>query len=110
MDRILHAVADPARRAILDLLRNSELASSEIASHFDMTHSAISQHLKVMLDAGLIQVRRDGTRRLYCTRPEGLAELRSILLYLITSTTFTATPPPQTAEQPTSSEIQEESI
>jgi DNA-binding transcriptional ArsR family regulator len=88
MDHMLHAIADPARREMLELLRNSELASSEIAAHFKMTHSAVSQHLRVLLDAGLVQVRKEGTRRLYRGSPEGLAELRSILLYLITTTTM----------------------
>ena len=84
MDHILHAIADPARREMLELLRDSELASSEIASHFQMTHSGVSQHLRVLLDAGLVTVRKEGTRRLYRGCPEGLAELRSVLLYLAT--------------------------
>jgi DNA-binding transcriptional ArsR family regulator len=85
MDRMIHAIADPARREILDLLHHSEIASGDIAGHFQMTHSAISQHLKVLVDAGLVTVRKEGTRRIYSACPDGLAELRSVLLYLLAS-------------------------
>ena len=61
------------------LIRVSELASSDIATHFDITRPAISQHLQVLAEAGLVSVRKDGTRRLYQARPEGLADLRAFL-------------------------------
>ena len=86
MDHLLHAFADSTRRQILELLQKAEMSSSEIASHFDMTHSAVSQHLKVLQDARLVRVRKDGTRRLYRICPEGIAELRSLLLYFATLT------------------------
>ena len=80
MDLVLRAIAEPRRREILRLLQSTELSSGEIASHFaDVTRPAISQHLKVLADAGLVTLRKEGTRRLYQARPEGLAEVRSFL-------------------------------
>jgi DNA-binding transcriptional ArsR family regulator len=79
LDRVLHAIAEPHRREILRLVHHAELPSGEIASRFDVTRPAISQHLGVLTDAGLITVRREGTRRLYRARPEGLIELRQFL-------------------------------
>ena len=79
MDMALHAIAEPHRRGILRLVQDAELSSGEIASQFDVTRPAISQHLKVLVDAGLVTVRSEGTRRLYRARPEGLAELRRFL-------------------------------
>ena len=79
MDLALKAIAEPRRRAILRLVRSDELSSGEIASQFDVTGPAISQHLGVLKDAGLVTERRDGTRRLYRARPEGLRDLRTFL-------------------------------
>ena len=79
IDTVLQAIAEPRRREILQLLRMVERSSGEIAAHFDVTRPAISQHLQVLLSAGLLTVRKDGTRRLYQARPEGLAELREFL-------------------------------
>ena len=79
LDLALRAIAEPRRREILGLIRRDELSSTEIASHFDVTRPAISQHLGVLEQAGLVDVRRVGTRRLYRVRPEGLAELRSFI-------------------------------
>src|SRR5438132_13856055 len=63
--------------AILRLVRDREYPSGEIAARFpDVTGPAISQHLRVLREAGLVHERRAGTRRLYRARPEGLAELR----------------------------------
>lgn len=76
MDLALKALVEPRRRAILRLVRDAELSSGEIASQFDVTGPAISQHLGVLKDAGLVAERRVGTRRLYSARPEGLADLR----------------------------------
>ena len=76
-DATLHALADSRRRAILSLVRHTELPSGEIAVYFpDVTAPAISQHLRVLREAGLISERRSGTRRLYRARPEGLRDLR----------------------------------
>jgi DNA-binding transcriptional ArsR family regulator len=79
MDDVLRAIAEPRRRAILQLVAGHELAAGEIAAHFEVTRPAVSQHLTVLKDAGLIAERRDGTRRLYRARPEGLDELQRFL-------------------------------
>ena len=79
METALKALAAPRRRAILRLVRDGELSAGEIASHFDVTRPAVSQHLTLLKEAGLVDERRNGTRRLYRARPEGLAELREFL-------------------------------
>jgi DNA-binding transcriptional ArsR family regulator len=76
---LFEAIAQPKRREILRLLAVGELSAGDVASRFSVTQPAISQHLKVLKEAGLISERRDGTRRLYRARPEGLAELHSFL-------------------------------
>lgn len=77
---VLNALADPRRRAILRLVRDVERPAGHIAAHFpDVTGPAISQHLRVLREAGLIVERRSGTRRLYRARPEALRELRAWL-------------------------------
>ena len=75
IDKAIQAITEPRRREILHLVRNGELASSAIASHFDISAPAISQHLKVLEEAGLVVVRRAGTKRYYGIRREGFAEL-----------------------------------
>jgi DNA-binding transcriptional ArsR family regulator len=79
MEAVARAIAEPRRRAILRLVRDDELAAGEIAAHFDVTRPAVSQHLTVLKDAGLLTERRDGTRRLYRVRPQGLEDLREFL-------------------------------
>jgi DNA-binding transcriptional ArsR family regulator len=76
VEAAVRAIAEPRRRDILRLVRDDELSAGAIASHFDVSRPAISQHLKVLKDAGLVDERRAGTRRLYRIRPEGFAELR----------------------------------
>jgi DNA-binding transcriptional ArsR family regulator len=76
MDAAIKALAEPRRREILRLVRDDELSSGEIASRFEVTGPAISQHLGVLREAGLVAERREGTRRLYRARPEGLADIR----------------------------------
>jgi DNA-binding transcriptional ArsR family regulator len=78
-DAVLRALAEPQRRRILTLVRDGELPAGEIAEHFDITHQAVSQHLRVLRDAGLLQERRDGTRRLYAIRPEAIESVREFL-------------------------------
>jgi DNA-binding transcriptional ArsR family regulator len=75
----LKALAEPNRVAILTLIRVRELPAGEIAEHFQTTRSAVSQHLRVLTDAGLLTERREGTRRLYRLRPEGFRSLRKLL-------------------------------
>ena len=79
MQAAIDAIAEPRRREILGLVRDRELAAGEIAAHFDVTRQAVSQHLRNLRDAGLVSERRDGTRRMYRARPEGLNELRAFL-------------------------------
>src|SRR5690242_20892270 len=79
MEAALKAIAEPRRRRILALVRDEELAAGEIAEHFDVTRPAVSQHLTVLKEAGLVDERRNGTRRLYRARPEGLADLKEFL-------------------------------
>jgi len=79
MEATLKAIAEPRRRQILELVREGELSAGEIAGHFDVTRPAISQHLGVLKEAGLVSERRNGTRRLYLARPEGLRELQAFL-------------------------------
>jgi DNA-binding transcriptional ArsR family regulator len=79
VEAALRAIAEPRRRQILRLVRDEEMSAGEIASHFEVTRSAVSQHLRVLKDAGLVAERRHGTRRIYRIRPEGLAELREFI-------------------------------
>src|SRR4026209_1823524 len=79
METALKAIAAPRRRQILRLVRDGELSAGEIASHFDVTRPAVSQDLTLLKEAGLVDERRNGTRRLYRARPEGLADLRAFL-------------------------------
>ena len=79
MEAALKAIAEPRRRHILALVRDGELSAGEIAAHFEVTRPAVSQHLNVLKEAGLLSERRRGTRRLYRARLEGLAELKAFL-------------------------------
>jgi DNA-binding transcriptional ArsR family regulator len=75
----LQALAEPRRRDILRLVRDQPRSVNEIAARFDISQQAVSQHLKVLKEAGLVAVRPQGQRRLYVVRPEGLAALRDYL-------------------------------
>ena len=79
VEQTLRAIAEPSRRKILRLVQNNELPAGEIASHFEITRPAISQHLRILKNAGLVTERREGTKRLYRARPEGLEEIREFL-------------------------------
>jgi DNA-binding transcriptional ArsR family regulator len=79
MEAALKAIAEPRRRQILELVREQELSAGAIASQFDVTRPAISQHLGVLKEAGLVDERRNGTQRLYRARPQGLSELKTFL-------------------------------
>ncbi len=69
------ALADPTRRAILDLLANQELSVGEVVDHFDIAQSGISRHLNVLEDARLIRRRREGQRRVCSLNPQSLSEV-----------------------------------
>jgi DNA-binding transcriptional ArsR family regulator len=80
VQKAIEALAEPRRRDILTLVHRDELAAGAIAAHFpDVTRPAVSQHLRTLREAGLIAERRDGTRRLYRARAEGLTTLREYL-------------------------------
>ena len=75
----LRAIVEPRRREILRLVHDQELTSGAIAAHFDVTGPAISQHLGVLAQAGLVSMRRSGTKRLYRAAP---GRLWALSLYL----------------------------
>ena len=79
IDLALRAIAEPRRRDILRLVLDREMSAGEIAARFDVTRPAISQHLRVLEEAGLVAARPEGTRRMYRRRPEGFKELRQFL-------------------------------
>jgi DNA-binding transcriptional ArsR family regulator len=73
------AIADPTRRRVLELVRDAEVPAGEIAAQFPVSRPAVSRHLRVLREAGLVQERRVGRERLYRANPEPLAELREWL-------------------------------
>ena len=75
----LKALAEPRRVAILRLLAGGEKRAGDIAERFDTTRPAISEHLRVLVDARLVSMRREGTRRIYAIRKETFQELRRFL-------------------------------
>jgi DNA-binding transcriptional ArsR family regulator len=76
-EKSLTILADPTRRAVFEHLRAGPAAAGDLARHFPVSRPAISQHLKALLDAGLVEVERRGTKRIYSIRLVGLEELRS---------------------------------
>lgn len=80
MFETIQAMAEPTRFAILQMVRCREMPAGEIAREFgSITRPAVSQHLRILKDAGLVIERRDGTRRLYSLRPEGFGPLKALL-------------------------------
>jgi DNA-binding transcriptional ArsR family regulator len=79
VEAAIRAIAEPRRRDILRLVWRKELSAGDIASRFEVTRPAISQHLRVLERAGLVAERRVGTRRLYRARPETFDELKLFL-------------------------------
>jgi DNA-binding transcriptional ArsR family regulator len=69
------ALAEPTRRSILDLLRTEERAVGDLVHELRLSQPAVSKHLRVLRDAGLVAVRTDAQRRIYRLRPEALAEV-----------------------------------
>lgn len=78
-DAVLRALADPHRRQILRLVQHAELPAGQIAASFTLTQQAVSQHIGVLKEAGLLTERREGTRRLYALRHESLEPVRELL-------------------------------
>ena len=77
--RALDALGDATRRAIVERLRDGPLAVGELANGLPVSRPAVSQHLRVLKEAGLVTERQNGTRRLYRLDPDGLGELRAAL-------------------------------
>jgi DNA-binding transcriptional ArsR family regulator len=75
--RAIAALADPTRRAIFERLRGGPLPVGELANELPVSRPAVSQHLKVLKEAGLVSERRNGTRRLYRIEPQGVSALRA---------------------------------
>ena len=78
-DRVFSALHDPTRRAVLDRLRQGPKPVGEIARGLPVTRPAVSQHLKVLKNAGLVADRSEGTRRIYYIDPKGLGAMRAWL-------------------------------
>ena len=76
---MIAALADPTRREVFERLRGGPLAVGEIAAALPVSRPAVSQHLRVLKEAGLVTERKDGTRRLYRVDPDGLSSLRAYL-------------------------------
>jgi DNA-binding transcriptional ArsR family regulator len=74
---VFQVLAEPRRREVLSLVAEHERTASQIAARFDVTRQAVSQHLRILLEAGLVDERREGTRRWYRARPHGLEEVRT---------------------------------
>lgn len=79
VETVLKAIAEPRRQEILRLIWQRERAAGDVAAHFDVSRPAISKHLRILKEAGLLAERRVGTQRLYRARPERLADARRFL-------------------------------
>jgi DNA-binding transcriptional ArsR family regulator len=78
-DRAFEALGDPTRRRVFELLSRGPLAVGELAEQMPVSRPAVSQHLRVLKEAGLVVERPEGARRLYSVQPDGLAELRAYM-------------------------------
>jgi len=76
-EKVMNALGDPTRRAVYERLRAGPRSVGEIAAGLPVSRPAVSQHLRVLKEAGLVAERREGTRRIYEPAPEGLVELRA---------------------------------
>jgi len=81
-EAVLRALAEPRRQVILTLLRDEPRSVTEICAHLDVSQQAVSQHLQVLADAGLVTVRPEGRQRLYVFDPKGLEHLEAFLASL----------------------------
>jgi DNA-binding transcriptional ArsR family regulator len=75
MDAVLHALADGSRRTVLDILRDHPATAGELAEALPIARPGVSRHLRVLREAGLVDVRQDAQRRIYTLRPEALVEV-----------------------------------
>jgi DNA-binding transcriptional ArsR family regulator len=78
-EAVLRALAEPNRQAILKLVRDKPHSVGEIGQHFDISQQAVSQHLQILTDAGLLNVEQQGKRRLYVVNPDGIEVLEKFL-------------------------------
>jgi len=81
MDAVLHALADPHRRVMVEALTTGEATAGELGALVPVSQPGVSRHLSVLRDAGLVEVRPDGQRRIYRLRPEGLEPVSEWLLH-----------------------------
>jgi DNA-binding transcriptional ArsR family regulator len=82
MEAALAALAEPRRREILLFVRDEPHSVNEIAAHVEVTQQAVSQHLRVLKDVGLVDVQPEGQRRMYVIRPAGLEAVEAFLAQL----------------------------
>ena len=75
MDAVLQALADPSRRVVLDILKDHRASAGELADALPIARPGVSRHLRVLREAGLVDVRQEAQRRIYSLRPEALVEL-----------------------------------
>ena len=75
MDAVLQALADPSRRTVLETLRSHPATAGELAEALPIARPGVSRHLRVLRDAGLVDVRQDAQRRIYTLRPKALVEV-----------------------------------
>ena len=81
MDAVLHALADPHRRVMVEALGAAEATAGELGALVPVSQPGVSRHLSVLKEAGLVEVRADGRRRIYRLRPEGLEPVSEWLLH-----------------------------
>ena len=79
VDTVLQAVADGSRRTLLEILRDHPATAGELADALPIARPGVSRHLRVLREAGLVDVRQEAQRRIYSLRPEPLAEVDSWL-------------------------------
>lgn len=103
MDAV-QAIAEPRRRRILELIWDRELAAGDIAARFDISFGAISQHLKVLRDAGLVLLRKDGTKRYYQANRDAMGPLAAYLESMWTANLDTLATLAEQAERETEPE------
>ena len=75
MDAVLQALADPSRRTVLEILRDHPATAGELAEALPIARPGVSRHLRVLREAGLVDVRQEAQRRIYSLRPEALVEV-----------------------------------
>lgn len=75
MDAVLQALADPSRRTVLEILRDHEASAGELAEALPIARPGVSRHLRVLREAGLVDVRQESQRRIYRLRPQALVEV-----------------------------------